>query len=190
MQSEHTLDYLTKFDIVSLVETWTSCDEDVANLLNEYVSFSIHGKRRSRYGRNPGGITVFISERMKDFIQCIKVTNYAIFLKLDKSNIINCINDIIMCIYIFRRLYFYHNRIQSNGIQEFLDELLDVITPGNYMILLGDFNARTVPQPDYIIDDTVHLAIPDWFYDSFKISCNSRDNVINIYGNYLLDLCK
>ena len=33
-----------------------------------------------------------------------------------------------------------------------------------------------------IDDDTVHLAIPDWFYDSFKISHN--------YGNYLLDLCK
>ena len=143
---------------------------------------------------------MFISERMKYFIQCIKVTDYAIFLKLD---IINYINDIIIvCAYIpFESSTFYHNRIQSNGIQEFLDELLDVITPDTYMILLGDFNARTGPQPDYIIDDdtvhltipdddTVHLAIPDWFYDSFKISHNSRDNVINNYGNYLLDLCK
>ena len=54
IQSTDALDYLRQFDIVSLVETWTSSDSDVMDILDGYISFSQHSKRRSRFGRNPG----------------------------------------------------------------------------------------------------------------------------------------
>ena len=85
--TDDALNYLSLFDIISLVETWTNNDSDVENMLNGYTAFSLHGKRRSRYGRNPGGITVLISsDHVNKFIRCINVTDYAIYLRFDRSH--------------------------------------------------------------------------------------------------------
>ena len=77
------------------------CDDDIHNILEGYTSFSAHGKRRSRHGRNPRGVAVFIRNCIKQLIQCTKVTEYAIYLHMNKTCIEHCYKDIIIvCTYI------------------------------------------------------------------------------------------
>ena len=140
-------------------------------MLNGYTAFSLLGKRRSRYGRNPGGITVLISDRVNKSIRCINVTDYAIYLiRFDKSHFDTFDKDImVVCLYIpCDGSSFHQKRVKSNGIREFMDEFIDTISTECSMALLhvGDFNARTGNAPDYVIDaNNQHIDIPEWLHD-------------------------
>ena len=78
-------EYLCKFDLIILSETWTKLDSDVSDFLSDYTTFCVHGKRRSRRGRQPGGIAVFVKNNISNLINCIKKTDLGIFLRLDKG---------------------------------------------------------------------------------------------------------
>ena len=86
---------------------------------------------------------------------------------------------------------FYHKRVEPNGIREFMDEFIDIISTECSIVLIGDFNARIGNAFDYIIDENNYYRdIPDWLHDSFDLPRNSRDIVTNNFGHDLLHLCK
>ena len=90
---------------------------------------------------------------------------------MNKTCIEHCDKDIIIvCTYIpCENSTFYTRRAESNGIIELLDELSQLLTPDNYAMIMGDFNARTGGLCDYIIDDHItHLDLPGWLYDPFQ----------------------
>ena len=59
---------------------------------------------------------------------------------------------------------------------EMFDELIDM-SQNDYVILMGDLNARTAEAPDCIIDNnTDYLSLPDWWSDdNFSIPRQSSD---------------
>ena len=84
--------------------------------------------------------------------------------------------------------------MKKNGINEMFDELIDIMSQNDYVILMGDLNARTAEAPDYIIDDnTDYLSLPDfwWSADNFSIPRQSRDkHAMNNFGRSLINYCK
>ena len=68
------LDYLEMFDIITLPETWTNNDSDVSEIFDGYIPHLVHGKRRSRHGRNPGGIAMFVKKSIAHAVKLVKKT--------------------------------------------------------------------------------------------------------------------
>ena len=58
--------------------------------------------------------------------------------------------------------------------------------------LIGDFNARTGKLNDIVVnDDTVYVDLPDdYTIDSDVIDRSNSDNVVNQFGERLVELCR
>ena len=117
-------------------------------------------------------------------------------MKIDKIYLNGYSNDVIIAgLYIpCEHSTFYNCQEENNGIEDLINELVDVSVADNNLLLMGDFNARTGDMPDYIIDDNVnYLEFPEWWsVDQFNIPRQSRDKngPINSFGRSLLALCK
>ena len=64
--------------------------------------------------------------------------------------------------------------------------------PEVFVICVGDLNARTGAEPDYIIDDDPTYVIDEasmYDVDSFNIPRVSKDTVVNAFGRSLMLLC-
>ena len=73
-----------------------------------------------------------------------------------------------------------------------------------YVLLMGDFNARTFSKPDFLVEDECfnnHFNYDDNMTEFFNVSSllnncklselrTSRDQLVNNEGNLLLDICK
>ena len=192
--NDYSFQYLSEYDIISLVETWTDCDSSVP-VIDGYDVYFIHGQRRSRRGRNPGGIAVYVRNTLRQCVKCICKTDFGVYLKIYKAYFTDLEHDIIFpCVYIpCESSTFYDIRNEKNGINEMFDELIDIMSQNDYVILMGDLNARTAEAPDYIIDDnTDYLSLPDWWSaDNFSIPRQSRDkHAMNNFGRSLINYCK
>ena len=164
-------------------------------MFDEYTPYIIHGQRRSRYGRTPGGIAVFVRNTVSNFVHHYKTSEFGIYLKINNVIVNGVITDIIIaCLYIpCEGSSFYNSRNEDNGLEEISDELERIRDDSTCLIVMGDLNARTSEMPDYIINDDVnYLSLPDWWSDSFSLPRKSRDKngPINRYGRSLIDLCK
>ena len=70
---------------------------------------------------------------------------------------------------------------------------LEAKYPDCLSFLMGDFNARTAKDFDFIINDSIdHIPIiPDSYEeDTFNIERNSKDLATNAFGKKLLELCR
>ena len=122
-------EYLCTFDLIILAETWIKLDSDVPDFLFDYTTFCVHGKRRSRRGHQPDGITVFVKNTILDLINCIKKTDLGIILLLDKGQSGLTCDVIIECFYILcEGSTFYADQIETNGILELEQSLAEIVT--------------------------------------------------------------
>ncbi len=173
--------YINGFDVITLTETWTKGNSDICDFLPDYTCFCVHGKRRSKHGRQPGGIAVFIKTSLLCVIQLLHKTDYGIFLRLSKGASDLLCDIIIACLYIPNEgSTFYTNRIDSNGIFELEELLSDIViaNPDCHLMLCGDFNSRTAEQCDYIESDDISFVQDyyDWYQeDDFNMGRKSRD---------------
>ena len=188
---------LCSYDIVSLVETWTSFENQFCDLLSGYGSFTLHGYRRGKRGHHNGGISVYIKSNV--FKSCRRVyhkSNIGIYFTIP-GDILNS-EDIILvaCVYLPPEgSPFYEDEV--NGILLLEDELMSITSAMNVrpnIILAGDLNARTGNLMDHLFDDShVNLPVGDCYpEDNFKrprSSCDMNDKVNN-FGNHLLWLCQ
>lgn len=126
---EETWDYLERFDIVGLTETWMEEEawRKMCNKVsNKYNWFCISATRENVKGRTKGGIVVAINKEIKE----IRVR------ELNKEMIEVC---------------FGHNNrwriivMYSRNIGESLECLFEEVKEEEeeYLIVGGDFNART-----------------------------------------------
>ena len=56
------IDYLKQFDIIGLVETWSSFNGEFDSFLSGYCHFDCVRKRCNNSIRNSGGVSVFVKE--------------------------------------------------------------------------------------------------------------------------------
>jgi exonuclease III len=167
------------------------------NFLVDYEYFSVHGKRRHKQGRTPGGIVTFIKRDIPHGIKLIKACDYGLFFKLDKDVFGWEQSVILCCVYIPPDgSTFYDNRPERDGITELESHLVTLVSDNNDsdIFMMGDFNARTSDDADYILDDTVtHLPVEEWYTaDTFNLPRHSRDRNVqsNVFGRSLLDMCR
>ena len=188
--------YLSSFDIVALLETWTTEDVEFADFMPAYTKYVLHGVRRSSFGRTPGGVSVHISPAFADKVVLVQKIDYGMIFRMSKQHF-NQEKDIIWCfVYVpYDKSTFYDNRECNDGIMDFYLTVLDIIPDivDCDIVIAGDLNARTGTLIDYIEDDNIGDFIPhmDWYpSDNFDISRNSCDTFTNSFGYSLIDICK
>ena len=190
--------YLIKHDIVTLTETWTNSDEDIKDFLDDYEHFSVHGKRRHKHGRIPGGIVTFIQKDIANSVELLLKCEYGLFFKLDKYKFGLKQHVIICCIYVpCDGSTFYVDRPERDGIAELESYLVNTASDhaGCDIFVMGDFNSRTSADEDYILDDDVTYmpGADEWYVaDNFCHPRRSRDSntPTNAFGRSLLDMCR
>ncbi len=77
----------------------------------------------------------------------------------------------------------------KNGISIFQERLLEITSclPDVYMLLGGDFNARTGTKPDFVEDDmleyieTENHSLRDFIFDNFTLQRYSVDKCVNSF---------
>ena len=82
--------------------------------------------------------------------------------------------------------------------------MLNMCVSNKYVLLMGDFNARTKNKQDFLEEDKFlmhHFEFDKGMISHFSVSsildqcklpkkCTSQDKVINNEGNKLIDICK
>ncbi|CAG2212207.1 unnamed protein product [Mytilus edulis] len=89
--------------------------------------------------------------------------------------------------------------INSNYFENdysFLENEISTFARQGKILLMGDMNARTGKCPDFITGDSCQInnfdaknLIPNYYEVDTEISRNNQDNVTNVQGKSLLELC-
>lgn len=190
---KHTDDFFLskiKSDINVLLETWKG--ENQNTQIEGYISITKCRKKHKKSKRHSGGIIIYIKKSIyKGVTYLLKETSSPnrAWLKLNKD-FFGFKKDLYLCaVYIPPQ-----NSVHSN------DDLLDLesevtkFSVNGDIALIGDFNARTGSNTDYIVNDTDNINI---FQDILPIdydvdNCinrNSVDKIINKQGKELINLC-
>ena len=190
--------YLSKFDIVFLCETWSYYVGKFGNFLNSYTLFDCVQKKRTGTGRNSGGICVFIKEWLvrNNLVKRIFSNFKDCFVFHFKGSLFDGMQDVI--------LYFayaspqgsriYNNLDENNGILLIENNLneIKIEYPDCSFFLAGDLNARTKDFKDFIPRDDLQYVFGETEYekDNFDMHRNNKDSeVFNQFGQSLVDLC-
>ena len=181
-----------KSDINVLLETWKG----------ENKEFNTHGflainkirKKKSKAKRYSGGIMVLYKKEIHKGLTYLKDgTNSPnrLWIKLDK----NCFgfnDDIYICCIYIPPITSKH---YDNDIFYLENEINNFSNKGS-ILLIGDFNARTGCNLDFIENDSTEInkfttqnLLPEYYDTDFVKKRNSVDKVVNLQGKNLLDLC-
>ena len=195
--------YLSKFDIVSLVETNTDSPVISETLLNSYSCFTMKKSNSTckyKYG-GIHGICVLVSPTYKENVELISdtVSECTLWLKITSNNTAHCI---LGAMYIpCEKSRFYFDEVFDQIENDILDLKSRFELP---FCLFGDFNAHTQLKDDFLeYDDTVaEITGCDLFRESSFVDCQninpgftryrySQDaSDMNRNGKYLLALCQ
>ena len=180
------LRYFNHHDILIFTETWSYDSWTVPG----FKSISIPAKkhRTKRHGRLSGGIGFCFKTELQKGIAHISSSSDYIWCKLDKT-FFNFDQDVFICaIYIPPRDSPYFDPDTFHNLENDIANLSE----DGYVILAGDFNARTACALDFI-DSDYCVHIPGDNHDLPRQNLKRRknfDNHINEHGNCLLDICK
>ena len=158
--------------------------------------------RRQKFLRKSGRIGVFVKDNISRHISVIDSdSDYILWLKLSKS-FFKAEDDII-----FGVVYLPPTDSRFNNPDElemFDIEITTMSVLHKYMFLLGDFNARTTSEQEFIdADDFLaeHFGYDDTLNQFYNISSlltqygleynrSSKDTLLNNEGKFLIDICK
>ena len=188
---------LEKFDILCLTETWHSnkeCIEKVKkNLSSNFLYFQNARKNKhKRSKRNSGGIIIFYRKHLHRHITVQdKNTENMLWIKLNKI-LLNLDQDLCIGTVYNSPINSSYTKTQESDFYFNLQEKMTTFSPNDYIIIGGDFNARTGVLPDYIHEnhkDINFLNLPESYnIDKFTKTRNNQDLHINSYGEKLIDV--
>ncbi len=176
-------------DIIILLETWSRSDSKSYTPPN-YRELRIPSIKQPnvKNGRDSGGNIVWFKEHLWQYIQPVKKGTTHIWIKLKKE--ILCLDeDLYLCAsYIPPRESPYYNEDIFSTLQS---EIIYFQSLGP-VLLMGDLNARTGREADYISSDGDKYINSSHTYQQ-KILTKARqnyDNTVNTHGKQVLQLCK
>ena len=196
--SDNVLQFCYDSDIVSCCETWSSTKGEFDNLLQGYTHFDSVRIKRTRRGRNSGGISVFVKNYLlaqESVYRIFEGFENCVILLFDKS-IFKTDQDVIMCfVYISPEgSPIYNTSEEKDGIKLFEKYLFSIrdLYPNEHLFLAGDFNARIKTFLDFIPEDNLNFVFGDVEYedDPFGVPRNTKDGErYNNYGKSFVQLC-
>lgn len=176
-------------DIFCLIETHMDSKDNVS-----LEGFHIQSNLRPRSAKSPkasGGLSMGVRAKILKGVTFMKPTNSEImWLKLNKQ-FFGFEENIFICnAYISPIGSSYSN--QRDDIFALLEADIEKYSNKGKCIILGDFNAKTGTQPDYIVNDNVdYLNInKDYICDTPLVRCNLDPHPPDAHGKKLLELCK
>ena len=193
------INLIRNYDIIGIQESKTD-DTDVI----EIPGYSIFPHNRARISRfKSGGITLIVKNEITPFIKVDKVRNSKFILLFTITQRLSHIREDIYCGIVYVPPY-GSKYATDDPYLEIQSELLRYCVDSKYMLLFGDFNARTGNLPDFLkFDESIcdENNLNDMFTESTELfnvleKCSiplerkSADNVTNVYGRNLLELCK
>ena len=152
--------------------------------------------RRSKFGRNPRGLSVFIKTEISHLFQN-RITGNLNLTFIVKKELCNLGKDLVImfCYVPPEGNAYYEDLDEENGITLLTAEIEELHTKHNncLMMIMGDLNARTGNKQDFIWQDSIKHIVQttDWYEaDDFQKIRNSMDTEINRFGTTLVDTCK
>ncbi|CAC5370981.1 unnamed protein product [Mytilus coruscus] len=179
-------------DINILLETWKGECKDYKILSYNTIS-KIRKKKKKNARRHSGGIIVYYKKEIAKGITNINGTKSQnrLWLKLEKE-FFGFKEDLYLCA-------IYVPPINSNYFENdynLLENEISTYARQGRILLMGDMNARTGKCPDFITGDSCQInnfdaenLIPDYYEVDTEIARNNQDNVTNVQGKSLLELC-
>ncbi|MCG8113215.1 MAG: reverse transcriptase domain-containing protein [Candidatus Thiodiazotropha taylori] len=158
--------------------------------------------RKQKYIRKSGGLGVFVRNNLSNYVSLIESdSDYIMWLKISKVAFKTDEDIYVGVVYIPPNDSRFNTADEINLLNV---EITTMCVANKYVLLMGDFNARTCNKADFVDTDDFllrHFNLDDNMDESFKISSKienhniskfrvSQDKVINNEGNMLLDTCK
>ena len=161
-----------------------------------YLVHSFTRKKHPKARRFSGGIAILVKEDITKGVKVLPNTSKSpdlVWLKLDSKFFGLSCDIYIGAIYASPKNSTYTQRMEVN-VFDLLHEDISSFSKQGKVIVMGDFNARTGTEPDYIVDDDDQYCD---LYDDYVVDCDNdlllprknRDEKVNGYGKELLDLC-
>ena len=179
--------------IFGLVETQHTSD-DIDNLqILDYKCYQAC-RKKERFGRKHGGLAVYIHNSISRGVTKLPTKGAdSILVRLDKE-FFNFSRDVVIIFtYCSPQNSSYLVRTQLDPFEE-LEDKIKVIEDDTDILILGDMNARTGLELDYIdYDNDENIPTPEEIYETdspTNIPRGNMDKAINRYGQNLLELCK
>ena len=165
---------VNNYDMLSVCET--KLDRYDLIELPGYVFFS--QCRKQKYIRKSGGIGVFIKQSLFPHVSHIESdSDYVLWLSISKK-VFNTDEDIYVgAIYIPPNDSKFYN---PDEIENFNVEITNMCVPNKYVLLMGDFNARTQNKQDFLEEDNFFIKYFDF----------DKDMISHFSVSSVLDQCK
>ncbi|MEW8548622.1 MAG: reverse transcriptase family protein [Candidatus Thiodiazotropha sp.] len=192
------IDMVENYDLLCFTET--KIDETDIISFPGYCNFS--QPRKQSYQRKSGGISVYFRENLSKYIRHLQTeSDYVLWIEIDKIFSKTDENVILGTIYIPPENSNYYNEDEFMILET---EITSFCARNKYVLLTGDFNARTGELRDYTERDDFlsdffdfDTDTSEFFFQASKleaydmpVSRKSLDKHTNNIGFRLLDICR
>ena len=186
------------YDIIGITETWHTNDECIQkikkNIPPKYRYFENARKNKHKKSkRNSGGILILYKDSLEGVITLLdKKIDNMLWIKIYKKGI-NTEKDLNIGVIYNSPINSSYAKTQTSDFFLELQTKMTSFTQNDYVIIGGDFNARTGTMSDFIVENNkeIHtLNLPDnYCIDELKNVRNNQDHITNAYGGHLVDFC-
>ena len=193
LHSPYFQDAIYRAKIFALIETHhTAADIDQIQI-DGFKCYNVCRKKK-HFGRNSGGIAVYVHETLLKGVQKIPSSGSENLLIRLKQSYFGLDRDVVVCFsYCVPEYSSYQVREQLDVYGDLEMKLSSV---GQYVdkLCFGDYNARTGTKLDYLeSEDNTDIPVPLDIYETDIMRDLPRQNMDtgnNKYGELLLSLCK
>ena len=188
---------IEKYDIIALSETWHKNYDCIKKIKDNFPSNfrfieNARKNRNKKSKRNSGGIIICYKQFLHKHITIVdKKTENMIWIKLHKD-ILNQNQHLFIGSIYNSPINSSYNKNNNDDTFQKIQERLQTLNQNDFVVLGGDFNARTGNDQD-IIDENENeidiLNLPqNYRISSFKKKRCNQDQHKNTYGDKLLEL--
>ena len=174
-------------DLFGVCETWLN-EDDTRNIeIEGYKFYPLNRKKENRASR--GGVGFFIKNDLKKHIK-IRYdlsSEYVLWCKLSRYHFGYPEDVYVGIVYIPPETSTREKRLNTDHFKE-LKETISKID-SEHIILLGDFNARSLTLDDTLLAEKHDNFVPPNFYSNIKTERSNQDLIGNKYGKMLVEYC-
>ena len=178
------------FGIIFITESWFHIEKYFPFILPGFVCHnfcrrSVH--RRAK--RGSGGLVVFVRNSLVEFVEVAIRDDVEDRVWLSLSGpLLNSPKDVYLCLgYVAPQ----GSSVHAEKLWHTIEEEAAAFAKKGWIILTGDFNARTGNERDYVANDSdEYLSLPEDYSVDTTLPRFSQDTVTNQFGHYLLELCR